>query len=280
MRRLAAVITAAFLMCVACDMAQAFTAALSPPAIKPGDAFVVTVSEVPSQEVPAVIVEGETLHFSACGQGCFIAFAAVDVESKPGTRHVEVKVGGETRNLALVVKPGRFPEERITLPREKVFLSPEDRARADEEAARLRALFSVVSDRSWEGAFVMPLGNPVSTVFGVRRVMNKTKVNVHRGLDIKGRKGEKVRASNSGRVVLAEELFYGGHTVVIDHGQGVFTIYMHLSGPAVKEGNRAGKGEVVGFVGSSGRSSGPHLHFGVKVGGVSANPRSLVALDL
>jgi murein DD-endopeptidase MepM/ murein hydrolase activator NlpD len=280
MRSLEAAMLAAALFVLACDPVQAFTAALSPAGIKPGDVFVLTVSEVPSQEVPVAVVEGARLHFTACGEGCFVALGAMDVESAPGIRHLEVRVGGESRNLALLVKRVRFPEERITLPKEKVFLSPEDRARAEEEAARLRALFGVVSERSWEGAFLMPLENPVSTPFGVRRVMNKTKRNVHRGIDIRGKTGDNIKASNSGRVVLAEELLYGGHTVVVDHGQGVFTMYMHLSESVVKEGDPVGKGDTVGLVGSSGRSSGPHLHFGVKVGGVSANPPSLIALDL
>lgn len=265
---------------LACGEAEAFSATLSHARIKPGDVFVVTVSEARSEEVPTGFLEGAALRFGPCGEGCFIALAAVDVESKPGTRGIEVRVGGEMMNLTLLVESVRFPEEAISLPPERVFPSREDRARAEKEAERLRTLFDGVSERSWEGAFLMPLENSVSTCFGVRRIMNKTKVNVHRGIDIRGKRGERVRSSNSGRVVLAEELFYGGATVVVDHGQGVFTIYMHLSELAVKEGDPVVRGDVVGLVGSSGRSSGPHLHFGAKVGGVSVNPRSLIALRL
>jgi len=99
-------------------------------------------------------------------------------------------------------------------------------------------------------------------------------------VDIRGKEGDRVAASNRGRVVLAEELFFGGNTVILDHGQGIFTIYMHLSSFNVKPDDLVSTGDVIGSVGSSGRSSGPHLHFGVKVLGISVNPVSFAKLRL
>jgi murein DD-endopeptidase MepM/ murein hydrolase activator NlpD len=132
----------------------------------------------------------------------------------------------------------------------------------------------------WEGKFIAPLENEISTVFGTKRVMNEKWTSVHRGMDIRGKEGEQVRASNSGKVVLSEELFYGGNTLVLDHGQGIFSVYMHLSGFNVKSGDIVSKGDAIGLVGSSGRSTGPHLHFGVKVVGINVNPVSLMKLEL
>jgi murein DD-endopeptidase MepM/ murein hydrolase activator NlpD len=97
---------------------------------------------------------------------------------------------------------------------------------------------------------------------------------------MKGLEGDKVKASNSGRVVIAEELFFGGKTIVLDHGQGIYTIYMHLLRMDVNAGDVVSKGEVIGFVGSSGRATGPHLHFGAKVLNMSVNPVSLWKLHL
>jgi murein DD-endopeptidase MepM/ murein hydrolase activator NlpD len=99
-------------------------------------------------------------------------------------------------------------------------------------------------------------------------------------MDIRGEEGEDVRASNRGRVIFAGELFFGGNTIIIDHGQGIYTLYMHLSEIHVRSGEMVSKGNIVGLVGSSGRSSGPHLHFGVKVMNTNINPLSLIELDL
>jgi len=150
----------------------------------------------------------------------------------------------------------------------------------EKENKKLKDIRQNVSERMWEGKFMPPLENEISTVFGTKRVMNEKWTSVHRGMDIRGKEGEQVRASNSGKVVLSEELFYGGNTLVLDHGRGIFSIYMHLSGFNVKSGDIVSKGDAIGLVGSSGRSTGPHLHFGVKVAGINVNPVSLMKLEL
>ena len=126
----------------------------------------------------------------------------------------------------------------------------------------------------------MPLDNEIAMQYGVRRIINNTTESIHRGIDIRGRDGEDVRASNSGKVILAAELFFGGNTLVLDHGMGIFTIYMHLSKFNSKSGENVLKGDVIGFVGSTGRSTGPHLHFGIKAQELSVNPESFAKLKL
>jgi murein DD-endopeptidase MepM/ murein hydrolase activator NlpD len=110
--------------------------------------------------------------------------------------------------------------------------------------------------------------------------MNKKKTSVHRGTDFRGKTGTPVRALNSGTVVLSEDLFYGGNTLIIDHGMGLYSVYMHLSKFNTKKGEKVSKGDLVGFVGSSGRATGPHLHLSVKLNGISVNPESLFKLAL
>jgi len=276
----AAFLVLAFLGSAAIPLAaQAFEAGVEPAEVKPGDAFVVRVTG--AREVPAGSVEGgDRLNFGACGQGCYMALGVLDVDSSPGARRVTVEAGGESATLALRVGEGKFPLQRLTLPEDKVTLSPEDEKRAEMEAVRLRAIFSDVTERMWEGGFVMPLGNSFSTEFGAKRIMNGKKTSVHRGIDIRGRSGEPVKAVNAGRVVLGEDLFYGGNTLVIDHGQGVFSVYMHLSAFDVSPGDAVSKGQVVGRVGATGRATGPHLHLSIKIGQTSANPVSVVSLPL
>ena len=266
--------------CFSYKPASAFHAEVLPKAIEQGDAFLIKVTNVDTADHPVAFLNKKRLYFSLCGDACFVTVGAIDVEKKPGTYPVNVLVSGQKKTLTLVVKPAHFPTLNLTLPDKKVFLSKKDLKRVKKEQERLSSLFQVVSEKIWDGAFILPLDNEFSTLFGTKRIMNKKKISIHRGLDIRGKLGETVRASNNGRVVLAEELFFGGNTVIIDHGQGIYTFYMHLSKMNVRPGSYISKGETVGYVGASGRATGPHLHFGVKVLNVSTNPLSIVGLNL
>ena len=257
--------------------ANAFQASLLPSRINPGDAFLIKVSGV---EIPAASLNGKGILFNSCGETCFVGIGAVGLETKPGRHMIHLRMGEKSMQLPLLVKRARFPTLFLTLPKEKVFLSPEDTERAEREEERLRLLWMTMTDRLWEGSFWLPLEHSISTAFGTKRMMNRKVTSIHKGVDIRGKEGDRVAASNRGRVVLAEELFFGGNTVILDHGQGIFTIYMHLSSFNVKPDDLVSTGDVIGSVGSSGRSSGPHLHFGVKVLGISVNPVSFAKLRL
>lgn len=260
--------------------ADAFQVEVLPSEVNPGDAFIIKVTGTKTSQLPSATLNKKLFYFSSCGKNCFIAICAVGMETKPGKYTIKLNIRKKKKDLNLIVKPVTFPEISLTLPPEKVFLSPEDQKRANQEAEKLRLIWQKISDRLWEGDFILPLENQFSTTFGVIRIINKEKISPHRGVDIKGKKGEEVRASNRGKIVLTEELFFGGSTVVLDHGQGIYTIYMHLSKFNVKPEDIVSKGDIIGFVGSSGRASGPHLHFGVKILNVSANPVSFVKLEL
>jgi murein DD-endopeptidase MepM/ murein hydrolase activator NlpD len=260
--------------------ADAFQAGLLPSRISPGDAFLIKVSEARASEIPAASLNGKEIVFSRCGETCFIGIGATALETKPGRYMIHLRMGEKSMQLSLLVKRTRFPTLFLTLPKEKVFLSPEDLERAEREEERLRLLWMSMTDRLWEGSFSLPLEHTISSVFGTKRMMNRKVASIHKGVDIRGKEGDEVKASNRGRVVFAEELFFGGNTIILDHGQGIFTMYMHLSSFSVKPEDVVSKGDIIGYVGSSGRSSGPHLHFGVKVQGVSVNPVSFVKLTL
>jgi murein DD-endopeptidase MepM/ murein hydrolase activator NlpD len=198
----------------------------------------------------------------------------------PGTYPVNLKIGKKRVSKSIVVKPNSFPTLKLTLPEDEVFLSTESLKRAKKEETKLKSIFKKVNRRLWEGDFILPLENEISSLYGTKRIFNEKRISPHRGMDIRGEEGEEVRASNSGRIMLADELFFGGNTIILDHGQGIYTLYMHLSGISVRYREMVSKGDVIGLVGSSGRSSGPHLHFGVKVMNTNINPLSLVELDL
>ncbi len=260
--------------------AYGFQAEVLPADIKTGDAFIIKVSGVKTSNLPVAVLDKRSFYFSSCGPGCFVAVGAVGMDTKPGTYVIKLSASEKKMDLKLMVKKADFPTIDLTLPDDKVTLSPKNLKRAQREAEKLKSIWPEVSDKLWDGKFIAPLDNKTSTAFGTRRIMNKKRTSVHKGVDIKGSRGEEVRAFNKGRVVLAEELFFGGNTVVLDHGQGIFSIYMHLWKSKVKLKDIVQKGNVVGLVGSSGRSTGPHLHFGVKILNLNANPVSFLDLEL
>jgi murein DD-endopeptidase MepM/ murein hydrolase activator NlpD len=133
-----------------------------------------------------------------------------------------------------------------------------------------------VRQRLWIEGFLMPVHGRITTRFGTRRILNGKKRSPHNGVDIAGPKGTPVKASNSGRVVLAGSFYLSGQTVVVDHGWGVSTIYAHLDSMAVSAGDEVDRGQPLGTVGSTGRATGPHLHFGALIRGVKVDPLQLI----
>jgi murein DD-endopeptidase MepM/ murein hydrolase activator NlpD len=251
-----------------------------PQELFPGDAFVLKVNDTKVSRLSPFSFKGKKFYFSRCGERCFIAVGAVEMKTKPGIYPVKLKIGKRREHKDIVIKPISFPTLELTLPEDEVFLSTENLKRVKKEERKLKSVFWKVSRRFWKGDFILPLENEISSFFGTKRIFNEKRISLHRGLDIRGEEGEEVKASNRGRVMLAEELFFGGNTIILDHGQGIHTLYMHLSEMNVRSGEMVSKGDVVGFVGSSGRSSGHHLHFGIKIMNISINPLSLTELDL
>jgi murein DD-endopeptidase MepM/ murein hydrolase activator NlpD len=253
---------------------------ISPKTIRQGDAFVIKVTGIKTPVLPSATMGKNKILFSTCGEGCFVGIGAASINAKTGTYSVKVRIGNKRKNLGLTVRRGTFQKISMTLPEEKVILSPGDLEIVKAETDLLESLFLVMSERIWEGAFLIPVDNRISTSFGTKRIMNKKWMSMHRGVDIRGSEGDEVRASNNGRVVLARELFFGGNTIILDHGLGIHTIYMHLSQMNVQTGDSVLKGDIIGLLGSTGRSTGPHLHFGVKISNASVNPLSVLKLDL
>ncbi len=259
------------------SQADALVAELRPAEVIPGDVFLVRVL---SQEIPAGEFNGNGIRFFKSDNNEYIALIPVSLDTPSGDYKIVVKDKEEAQYLSLRVKSHDFPTEKITLPEEKVSLSPEDQKRVEREYLMLKRLWDDFTEKRWDGVFIQPVDTELSEFFGIRRIINDKKTSIHRGVDYKGAKGSPVRTINSGKVILKEELFYGGNTVIIDHGTGLFSVYMHLSGFNVSDGQYVSKGDIIGFVGDTGRATGPHLHMSVKLNGISVNPLSLMRLGL
>jgi murein DD-endopeptidase MepM/ murein hydrolase activator NlpD len=187
----------------------------------------------------------------------------------------------DTLRKEIQVIPKEFPTERLNVDAKYVTPPAEAMERIRIEAQLTRTIYAG-RHPSWlgEGSFVLPTDGRVNPNFGRRRVFNDQPRSPHSGVDISSPHGTPVKASNSGRVVLARGLYYAGNTVIIDHGLGVFSIYLHFSRTLVEEGAFVSKGETIGEVGATGRVTGPHLHWSVRIRGSRVDPLSLLDLRL
>lgn len=162
---------------------------------------------------------------------------------------------------------------------DKKFVNPpaseKRRIEADREKVR-HALASASSGREWELPLQRPVPGGVSSYFGMKRVFNGQPRSVHKGLDLRGAAGTPIMACADGEVVLVDNLYFSGNTVYINHGDGVFSAYLHMSEPKVTLGQHISKGDVVGLVGATGRVTGPHLHLSLIVQGQSVDPLPLL----
>ena len=207
---------------------------------------------------------------------------AVDMDTKPARYQVKVRgtdQGGKSLAGAstLEVKKVSFKTQTLSLPSSMVDLDPKTLERVNGETKRVEAIFQRArKDRLWKGRFLRPVQGEISTPFGLRRVINRQNKSPHSGVDLRAGEGTPVLASNAGFVVMVDDLFFSGKSVVLDHGQGIFSMYFHLSEILAREGEKISKGDVLGQVGSTGRSTGPHLHWGVRVHGSKVDPFSLL----
>ena len=233
---------------------------------------------------PGTVVRwpGPGLEWCAVGDTRFepldgACYYPVDLLSRAGP--LVLTRGRAGRRETTTVRVGRFdyPVQKLTLPRNMVELSPEDLARVARENREMARLWT----REGPRRFVLPLGRPLDPLpeggrFGHRRVINGSPRSPHGGADYSVPAGTPVLAAADGTVAMVADQFFGGHAVFVDHGDRLVTTYMHLSRVDVREGQTIVRGERVGAVGSTGRATGPHLHFGARWRGARVDPALLL----
>src|SRR6185369_11377616 len=217
---------------------------------------------------------GRTIEFRPDGDA-FSALAGVSLNQSPDS--YPLIFGGETAEVT--VTDHSYPSSTITVPQRFVAPPKEIQAQIDDEVAAKQKVFkSSPPERLWQGPFVSPANTRYTSSFGSRRVYNGQTRSVHQGLDYSASIGTQVIAANSGRVAIARAMYFEGGFIVIDHGESIFTLYMHLSEFLVKEGAAIDKGTPIAKSGSSGRVTGPHLHFGVRWQDFYLEPSTLLGL--
>ena len=252
---------------VAAPGAAAFKVTVTPSVVRQGDVALIVVTGAAGAPDMDGSVAGRPLFFFPYADG-YAALIGIDLEAKPGKTSWRVGFvdrGGIARKSAgtITVKTRKFPVQRLSLPASMVDLSAENERRAEAEAARLRTLFDTTSsERLWRGRFTRPVASGAKAEgFGSRRIINGKPRSPHSGLDFAVPAGTPVVASNRGRVALVVDFFFGGKVVALDHGEGLYTLYMHLDRADVAEGALVERGSIIGAVGSTGRATGPHLHW-------------------
>lgn len=213
----------------------------------------------------------------------FRGMVGIPLDQKPGKYRLWLKTkakDGSTFELDKIVKvwATKFGKAWLRFPPAKKKLMV--RKLIDEEWAEIEKTLTIeASEERWEGRFIKPVEGKITMAFGTHQYINGKKRGQHRGVDLRAKMGTPVKAPNSGIVVFAKILKAFGGTMVIDHGQGIHTLYFHLSKISAKVGERVSKGEIIGYTGSSGIATGPHLHWGMSVHNVRVDPMQWVRYE-
>jgi murein DD-endopeptidase MepM/ murein hydrolase activator NlpD len=215
----------------------------------------------------------------------WLTVIGIDLDAAPGAHALVVEhdfgaAGTRSETGQIVVAAKEFPTTELAVEPGYVELSPENQERAAREAREIEAVYATLTpERLWSEPFQVPIpGTTGGRNFGHRRIFNGQPRNPHAGADLRAATGTPIVAANRGRVALARDFFFSGNAVFLDHGLGVYSVYLHLSEILVEPGRMLEKGEVLGLAGATGRVTGPHLHWGVRVLDARVDPFSLLAL--
>jgi murein DD-endopeptidase MepM/ murein hydrolase activator NlpD len=203
----------------------------------------------------------------------WVAVVGIPLSRSPGPAQIKIRSDTLSVVRGFTVEGKAYATQRLTVPPRQVDLSPSDAARVAEEQPRIRQAVATFTDASPTALrFAIPVPGRRSSSFGLRRVFNNQPRNPHSGMDIAAPVGTPVVAPAPGRVIDTGDYFFNGKTVFIDHGQGLVTMYCHLSAIDVAVGTEVAVGDKLGEVGATGRVTGPHLHWGVALNRVFVDP--------
>lgn len=253
---------------------RAVQVSLSPTNPQLGDTLSVVVQQSSTlNSTPNVKMGGKTYPTFITNSGNFRALLPTTPLDKPGTLQIQIEGGGEVKKLSVPLRNRSFPTQRIRLS------GAAGQSATQQELDRVAAFKQLETpEKYWKGPFLKPNGGAISSGYGIRRYYNGVfaKDYYHRGVDYAGGMGSPVVAPAAGRVALVGRVSEGfrvhGNCVGIDHGQGVTSIMLHLSRIDVREGEMVQAGQKIGAIGSTGASTGPHLHWGLYVHGLSVDP--------
>jgi murein DD-endopeptidase MepM/ murein hydrolase activator NlpD len=252
---------------------------------KPGEVILLKArSSHPLKSMQVEMFEREFPAFGDEGGLTWTSLIGIDLETRPGRYEIELKGVGMKGNSVVSrkvvgVTARIFPTRKLAVDERYVTPPADALIRTEEESKRVNAIFdSVTPEKFWRGSFLIPVPGKVISAFGKRNVYNGQPRSPHTGVDFRGSVGTSIRSPNAGRVVLAANLYYSGNTIIVDHGLGLYSYLGHMSKFSVKEGDRVEAGDIIGKVGATGRATGPHLHWTVRLMTTRVDPLSLVSI--
>ena len=253
--------------------------------LQPGE--VVFIEARSSQPLKSMQVEAFKRKFPAFGEPNGMAWAAlvgIDLGTAAGRHGMVLRGAGMdgkdvTATGSLLVKSKSFPSRRLMVEEKYVIPPANEMSRIEDESKRVNAIFGAITPaKIWNGSFRAPVPGSAISAFGKRNVYNGEPRNPHSGVDFRGASGTPIRAPNAGRVALASSLYFSGNTIILDHGLGLYSYLAHLSEFSVREGDLVEGGDIIGKVGATGRVTGPHLHWTVRLATALVDPLSLIGI--
>lgn len=261
------------LACVAMSPSFAGTLLLPRNSAVPGGVLTFKV-DAPADRAPVVTFDGSRAMVVRDGDH-WVAVVGIPLSTAPGKVAIDVRTGteGPAVKREFEIKDKAYKVQRLKVSKKHVDLVKEDLSRVTQEKERIQGALKTFTDEAPSSLrLAQPVPGPRSSSYGLRRVFNDQPRNPHTGMDIAAPNGTPIAAPADGRVVEAGDFFFNGNTVFLDHGQGLVTMYCHLSEIGVKPGQAVKQGDVIGKVGSTGRVTGPHLHWGVTLNRTMVDP--------
>jgi len=212
------------------------------------------------------------------------ALVPISYYQKPDYKEIEIRFLEnhkiKKQYILIDIEDGKYKKEKIKVQKSKVNpKSKKIQTRTSTEYKNAMKIYGKITNESYiDSKFIMPVDSIITSDFGKARVYNNTLKGYHSGTDFRAKIGTPILASNDGVVVLAKNRFYAGNSIIIDHGHGIYSCYYHLSKFRVKKGDKVKKSQIIGLSGDTGRITGPHLHFSMRVYGVQVDPLQFIKL--
>lgn len=251
----------------------------TPSALHPGDVARIDVGGISSSAQITATVLGQDLafHYSEPEQ-TWRALVGIDLDTKPGAYRLRIQRSGSAVQTirTLRILPKRFRVRRLRVSPEFVDPPADALEQIAQDAAVLAAAYARRSPKKWMEPFILPVDGAPTSNFGTRSYYNGQPRSPHAGVDFVGDPGTPVRAANRGEVVVSAPMYFTGNTIVVDYGDGLLSVFAHLSELHAKTGDMVEANTIVGLVGATGRVTGPHLHWSVRLNGARVDPLSLL----
>lgn len=240
----------------------------------------------------SLLFQEKTLSFQACppeikpsndNKHCYFTLIAIPINTSEGKQDLIINLSDGKHikeiKVPLDISLKQYAEEHLSVEQKMVEFPPDILKRIkDEQAEMINVMSRETNQLHWTPWFAWPVPPNIKSPFGLRRFFNGQPRSPHAGIDLKGNIGDPVIATNNGHVVFSKDCYLNGNTIIIDHGQGLYSIYCHLSKTYVKNGDYITKNQIIGEVGKTGRATGPHLHWGISLHGTRIDPQSLMNL--